>query len=172
MSNITLGGNPAGTATFIVQTPATNTNRTLTLPDQTATLATSADVAAVEGMVGLGTMNAGNSYTLTGLNLTDYKQLLIDMNGVSHNSGSAQSLSLGAGVIQTNLTASDASYGQVWVSIQTGVATSLLSRAALPAGFSNNQNAQTGYSNATVSVGLSISGGAFDNGNARLYGVK
>jgi len=38
MSNITIAGNAAGTATFTVAAPATNTNRTLTLPDATTTL--------------------------------------------------------------------------------------------------------------------------------------
>ena len=38
MSNITIAGNAAGTATFTVAAPATNTNRTLTLPDTTGTL--------------------------------------------------------------------------------------------------------------------------------------
>lgn len=38
MSNITIAGNAAGTATFTVASPATSTNRTLTLPDATTTL--------------------------------------------------------------------------------------------------------------------------------------
>jgi len=38
MSNITIAGNAAGTATFTVAAPATSTNRTLTLPDATTTL--------------------------------------------------------------------------------------------------------------------------------------
>lgn len=40
MSNITIAGNAAGTATFTVAAPATNTNRTLTLPDETGTVLT------------------------------------------------------------------------------------------------------------------------------------
>lgn len=43
MSNITIAGNAAGTATFTVASPATSTNRTLTLPDATGTLATTTD---------------------------------------------------------------------------------------------------------------------------------
>lgn len=38
MSNITLSSNASGTATFNIASPATNTNRTLTLPDATTTL--------------------------------------------------------------------------------------------------------------------------------------
>lgn len=43
MSNITIAGNAAGTATFTVEAPATSTNRTLTLPDSAGTLATTTD---------------------------------------------------------------------------------------------------------------------------------
>lgn len=38
MSNVTISGNASGTATFTVQSPATSTNRTLTLPDATGTM--------------------------------------------------------------------------------------------------------------------------------------
>ena len=38
MSNLTLSANPLGTGTFIVQSPNSNTNNTLTLPDATTTL--------------------------------------------------------------------------------------------------------------------------------------
>jgi hypothetical protein len=37
MSQISLSGNSEGTANFNIQAPATNTNRTVTLPDQTGT---------------------------------------------------------------------------------------------------------------------------------------
>ena len=38
MSNLTVKGNASGTGTVIVEAPNTNTNRTITLPDATATL--------------------------------------------------------------------------------------------------------------------------------------
>jgi hypothetical protein len=38
MSNLTLRGNPAGTGTFTLESPNSNTSRTLTLPDATTTL--------------------------------------------------------------------------------------------------------------------------------------
>lgn len=43
MSNLTVRGNTLGTGTFIVESPNSNTSRTITLPDQTATLATTVD---------------------------------------------------------------------------------------------------------------------------------
>ena len=38
MSNITIAGDAAGTATFTLASPATNTNRTSTLPDAAGTV--------------------------------------------------------------------------------------------------------------------------------------
>lgn len=172
MSKITLAGNVAGTGTFTVAAPATNTNRTLTLPDQTATLATAADVAAAGGMTLLGTLSTG-AQTLSGLVLTDYKQLFLDFNGVSHNNGTATNLLVGAGQIHTNVTNSDLLVGGVWVSLWTGIAMPILTRngGGLPTSPSALM-AQTGYSNATTSVGASFSAGTVDAGSVRVYGVK
>lgn len=173
MSKITLAGNVAGTATFTVAAPDTNTNRTLTLPDQTSTLATTADVAAAAGgMTLLGTLSTGTQ-TLSGLVLTGYKQLFLDFNGLSHNNGTATNLLVGAGQIHTNVTASDLVVGGVWVSLFSGVAMPILTRSGggLPTSPSAMM-AQTGYSNATTSVGVSLSAGTVDAGSVRVYGVK
>jgi hypothetical protein len=43
MSKIALSGNASGTGTFTFAAPGTNTDRTLTLPDASGTLATTAD---------------------------------------------------------------------------------------------------------------------------------
>ena len=40
MSKIAISGAATGTATFTIESPATNTNRTLTLPDDTGTIVT------------------------------------------------------------------------------------------------------------------------------------
>jgi hypothetical protein len=47
MSNLTLSANPLGTGTFIVQSPNSNTNNTLTLPDATTTLVGTSDIATL-----------------------------------------------------------------------------------------------------------------------------
>lgn len=55
MSSITLSPNSAGTAQFTIAAPGTNTNRTLTLPDASSTLATTADVTAGDAtQIGVG----------------------------------------------------------------------------------------------------------------------
>jgi hypothetical protein len=44
MSNIAIQGGATGTAVFTIESPTTNTNRTLTLPDEAGTVLTSAGV--------------------------------------------------------------------------------------------------------------------------------
>jgi hypothetical protein len=46
MSKISIAGASTGTATFTIESPATSTNRTLTLPDETGTIITTAGVPA------------------------------------------------------------------------------------------------------------------------------
>ena len=173
---LTISSNPSGSGTFTVQNPASASNRTLTLPDQTATLATIADVnaaaAAVEGMTLLGTLTttSGSSQSLTGLSLTSYKQLVFDINGVS-GSTSGMSLSIGSGVISSSLAAADVINGMVFLSLWSGVAFPILTRASLPS-VSSGLISQTGYSTATTTVAVSISPGNFDLGSIRVYGVK
>jgi len=67
MSNLTLSANPLGTGTFIVQSPNSNTNNTLTLPDATTTLVGTSDFAT------LAEAQAGTSNTklMTPLRVTD-----------------------------------------------------------------------------------------------------
>ena len=170
MSQIALIPNASGTGTFSIASPNSNTNRTLTLPDETGTLATEADVAAAESMVLLGTLTTGTQ-TISGLTLTGYKQLFFDINGVSHNGGTGTTVLIGAGAVHTNVTASDLVNGGVWVSLWTGVAMPMITRNALPTGQSG-QIAQTGYSNATTSVDISFGTGSMDAGSVRVYGVK
>jgi len=50
MSNITLSANAGGTGIFTIASPNSNTNRTLTLPDETGTLLTSG--GAISGTTG------------------------------------------------------------------------------------------------------------------------
>lgn len=49
MSSIKLESNASGTGIFTLASPATNTNRTLTLPDNTGTVLTTASGVAVNG---------------------------------------------------------------------------------------------------------------------------
>jgi hypothetical protein len=62
MSKIALSGNASGTGTFTFAAPGTNTDRTLTLPDATGTLARTADIpAAYTNADALSLFNASGS---------------------------------------------------------------------------------------------------------------
>jgi hypothetical protein len=62
MSKIALSGNASGTGTFTFAAPGTNTDRTLTLPDASGTVATTADIPSVNPFT-LGTAVASTSGT-------------------------------------------------------------------------------------------------------------
>lgn len=152
------------------QAQAGTDNTTLMTPLRT----TDAITAQANGMTLLGTLTttSGTSQSLTGLTLTGYKQLVLEFNGVSHSSASNSGLLLGAGQLATGLTASNLVSGMVWVSLVTGVATSLLSDGSLPSSSNNGQNAQTGYSTATTTLTLTVTNPSFDAGSVLVYGVR
>ena len=88
MSNLTVKGNASGTGTVILEAPNTNSNRTITLPDATATLASTAyvdsSVATAARMVA-GTAvssTSGTSIDFTGIP-SWAKRVTVMLNGVS-----------------------------------------------------------------------------------------
>jgi hypothetical protein len=54
MSKISIAGAATGTATFTIESPATSTNRTLTLPDNTGTIVTQNSTPAFASTIGVG----------------------------------------------------------------------------------------------------------------------
>jgi hypothetical protein len=60
MSKIALTPNATGTGVFTISSPATNTDRTLTLPDETGTVLTSASSLASDNLTGTVTVSGGN----------------------------------------------------------------------------------------------------------------
>lgn len=135
-------------------------------------------VPIAEGMVVLGTMTttSGTSVSLTGLNLTSYKQLLFDFSGLSHGYGSSQSYFIGAAEVISGATAGDVVYGNVWLSLWNGIAVPLLTRNnSIPSGIATGglQIAQSGYTTATTTITVSVGAvGPFDGGSIRVYGVR
>ena len=61
MSQISITGASTGTATFTLESPATSTNRTLTLPDNTGTIITQNSTPAFASTIGVGGATAAAS---------------------------------------------------------------------------------------------------------------
>jgi hypothetical protein len=61
MSKIALAGAVSGTATFTIESPATSTNRTLILPDNTGTIITQNSTPAFASTIGVGGATAAAS---------------------------------------------------------------------------------------------------------------
>ena len=137
--------------------------------------ATAPEWAAPESMTLLGTITttSGTTQTLSGLTLTSYKQLVFDFNGVSHNSGSNQSISI-AGVQATITRAATGLFsGIAVVSLDTGFMNAIIDDTGSLPNTVSPRCGMTGYSTATTSVSVSPSGGAaFDAGSIKVYGVK
>ena len=170
MSNLTVKGNASGTGTVILEAPNTNSNRTITLPDATATLATTADVGT--GLTLLGTLatTSGSSVTLSGLDLTGYKQLQVFTSGVS---GSSTSSTLNLNSLPfTQATISSAAYytsGGGIIDLQSGLFFTGYYTYTFGGGGSGGES---GLSTASTSITFTISAGTFDAGSIRIYGVK
>ena len=76
MSNIAIKGATTGTGTFTIESPATNTDRTLTLPDEAGTVVTTAsDISGLTGIPAVGSQvitvkPSGDSSTISNATVT------------------------------------------------------------------------------------------------------
>lgn len=168
------GSNVLSDSPALAGTPTAPTAAALTNTTQLATTAFVLANSTGKTLLGTLTTTSGAIQTLSSLVLTSYKQLEFEFNNVSHNSGTTQTLSIGAGLALTGVTTSDSAWGSATVSLVSGVLSTILVRGnSLPRNIdSNTQLSQTGYSTATTSVSVSVSGGAFDAGTVTIYGVK
>jgi hypothetical protein len=63
MSKVKVQGNPSGTGTLTIAAPDTNTDRTLTLPDASGTLALTSDIPAAPTIASTAEAEAGTNNT-------------------------------------------------------------------------------------------------------------
>jgi hypothetical protein len=71
MSQVALSGNASGTGTFTIASPNSNTDRTLTLPDNTGTLVTTGSTAGVsQAMLAAGVAGNGPAFAATDTSTT------------------------------------------------------------------------------------------------------
>ena len=177
MSNLTVKGNASGTGTIILESPNTNSNRTITLPDATATLASTAYVDAASSIVHLGTITttSGSSVSLSGLTLTSYKQLQFFINGVSTNAAPNVPLLLNSyRAAMLNVSGgADVTFGEGNIDLSNGV---FGSNYAVYSGTTfqgtGGGGGLSGLTTASTSITFTISGATFDAGSILVYGVK
>ena len=156
----------------------------LTFPDATV------QVTAAEGMTLLGTLitTSGGTQILSGLDLTDYKMVVIFINAIRHNSAIAswprilaetESVLLSLGVT-TAPTSADFCYGMVQIDLTSGVINSNIGaiNVAPPtptftAGASSIPRVgYGGWTTSTTSFYFTYASGSFDAGSIVFYGVK
>lgn len=173
MSNLTVKGNASGTGTVILEAPNTNSNRTITLPDSTSTLATTAQVDAISSIVHLGTIatTSGSSVTLSGLTLTSYKQLQFFAGSVSGDQSSTVLLLLNGVTLTiiTNSSAAQSSSGGGVIDLASGI---FFSSFTTGNGGTFSSGGASGLTTASTSITFTCSAGTFDAGSIRIYGVK
>jgi hypothetical protein len=88
MSAISLQGNASGTGTLSIAAPNTNTNRTLTLPDNTGTLISTGSTFAGTGPAFSATMSANQSVTTSTYTQVQFNTEDFDTASCYNNTGS------------------------------------------------------------------------------------
>jgi hypothetical protein len=104
MSKITLTPNAAGTGTFTLASPNSDTNRTFTLPDSTGDLLTSESTLSSDKLTGALPAIDGSSLTsLTSANLTGALPAIdgSSLTGIETSSGGSASMSLSGNAVST-----------------------------------------------------------------------
>jgi hypothetical protein len=171
MSKIALSGNASGTGTFTFAAPGTNTDRTLTLPDASGTVATTANVDAASSIVLLGTLatTSGSSVTLSGLTLTGYKALFVSYSQVTFSA--AETFTFGSSNIGTVFSGTSQGWGSFWVDLTSGAVGGGHSRVVDTTGVSAVAG-NSGVSTASTSLTFTSNTASFVAGSIRIYGVK
>tara|TARA_R110000772_G_scaffold134397_2_gene242914 strand:+ start:58 stop:666 length:609 start_codon:yes stop_codon:yes gene_type:complete len=112
MSNIAIKGAATGTGVFTLESPATNTDRTLVLPDASGTIVTTATLPSIPNPLTLGTevaTTSGTAIDFTGIP-SWVKRITLLFSGVSTNGAANYFVRIGSGSIQATGYTSTATY--------------------------------------------------------------
>lgn len=183
MSKIALEPNASGTGTFTIASPNSNTSRTLTLPDADGALLTADDLPDAGGVALLGTLatTSGASVTLSGLDLTGYKQVYYVLDGVSLTTVNDDVCLEVADFNHpvARLQSSDAyfMYTHGVLDLLSGVASTQSTGIQDVSGTRQTVNyfyaagIKTTYSQSSTSITFLARSSAFDAGSIKVYGV-
>jgi len=104
MSKIALSGNASGTGTFSIQAPNSNTDRTLTLPDEAGTVLTSASDISSDNLTGSVTVDGSGNVGIGTSSVTAKLEIDSEQNDVSTGSFTNPHIKLDATSGTTNST--------------------------------------------------------------------
>ncbi len=109
MSKVALSGNASGTGTFTIASPNGNTDRTLTLPDNTGTVVTTGSTSVVTPAMLTQPLTSGTAVASTSGTSIDFtsipswvKRITVMFQGVSTSGSSNFQIQLGAGSFSTS----------------------------------------------------------------------
>lgn len=177
MSKISLTPNASGTGTFTIASPNSNTNRTLTLPDADGALLTADDLPS-GGATLLGTIatTSGTSVTLSGLDLTGYRQLVCALEGVSGNQTATTRMQLNGANLCIIRWTDPADYftGLAFIDLSSGIfacSGNTFAAAVAADGAVQGGGGPSGLTTASTSITFTVPTGNFDAGSIKVYGV-
>ena len=165
-----------GTPAAPTATAGTNTTQVAT----TAFVQTALGGAASYTLLGTINTTSGTSQTLSGLTLTDYTALVLEVNGV----GSSSSLTnynlrltstTGPQISNNNGGSGTRWYGFTEIMLNSGIFASSLASSAGTAPFGSVAGTYAGdcdITTASTSVTVALSNNSFNAGSVRVYGVK
>jgi hypothetical protein len=155
MSSVVIAGDTSGSVTL--SAPAVAGSTTLTLPTTNGTLLTTSMV-----LLGTITTTSGSSVSLSGLTLTNYKQIQLQVNNVTMaTSGNLRLNNFG----MNNATTSPI-YGAVIIDLTTSYFTSMAGPTGGASFYVNN----SGLTTSSTSITLTSST-TFSAGSILVYGV-
>lgn len=173
-----VAGNPTVAAVIASQAEAeagTNTTKLMT-PERTKQAIT-AQVPASGGMFLLGNILtfSGSIATISGLNLTDYKELVFYINGCSPSANNSN-FRFGSLQICISIDASEQVHGMIRMDLSGGQrAISLVGTQSVVSNVPTSVEPRafvSGVTTATTSVSFSFTNGNFDGGGLVLWGIK
>jgi hypothetical protein len=132
---------------------------------------------AGSGMTLLGTLTttSGNTQTLSGLNLTSYKFLMMAFNGVSTTSTSSSTLSVGGVIVAPALTVAGEGFaGTCVIDLSTGAGSAVIAQISTANDSANSsaKGIRVPITTASTSITVATAGATFDAGTVKIYGVK